>query len=125
MLACFQEGSTGSPTFDPVAIAHHLQKVADKYNVDLNEPVRNIIAETANKQVEKFGETVESLIKTWPNPYELPYEKAFLVLSVKLFVHLAQKVSNIAPNLLTRAINGNPEVRQYIESQGGWENFRG
>lgn len=52
-VAFFQgaEGAKASPTFDPVAIANHLRRVADKYNADLEEPVRNIIAESDNKQV--------------------------------------------------------------------------
>lgn len=111
-------------SFDPVVIANYLRDLGDKYNEDLEEPARNIIAEAVNKKVEKFGETVESLSRTWQSYYGLQYEKAFLAASVKLFVYLAQKAPNIAQSsLLTQTISGNPEVRQYIEHQGGWENI--
>ncbi|XP_066482152.1 bcl-2-like protein 15 [Tiliqua scincoides] len=120
----YEGASETAPSFDPRAIANYLRNLGDKYNEDLEQPARNIIAETVNKKVEKFGETVESLSRSWHNQCGMQYEKAFLVVCVKLFVYLAQKAPNIAQsNLLTRAISGNPEVREYIENQGGLENL--
>lgn len=45
-------------SFDPVVIANYLRDLGDKYNEDLEEPARNIIAEAVNKKVmppPKFG----------------------------------------------------------------------
>ncbi|XP_009871497.1 PREDICTED: bcl-2-like protein 15, partial [Apaloderma vittatum] len=75
--------------------------------------------------VEKFGAAVDSLSRSWrdQNP-ELVYEAAFLCVSVKLIMYLAKKApAMVYPSLLTRVINGNSQVRSYIEHRGGWENL--
>lgn len=72
--------------------------------------------------MEEFGATVDSLSRSWSslNP-ELGYERAFLAVSVKLLVYLARKVPAVATQLqLVELINGNREVRGYIETRGGW-----
>ncbi|XP_054836987.1 bcl-2-like protein 15 [Eublepharis macularius] len=116
-------GDTSS-IFDPVIIASRLQEIGDQYNKDLTQHVHMLAAEMVEGKLEKFGEMVESLSKEWCsyNP-GLEYERAFLAVSVRLFKYLVRKVSSVAQSaLLTGLINGNAQVRVYIEEHGGWEN---
>ncbi|CAM4608287.1 bcl-2-like protein 15 isoform X2 [Lepidochelys kempii] len=118
-------GAEASSTFDSVIIASHLRRLGDEYNEDLERPAQRIIAEVAKGKVEEFGVMVDSLSKSWSslNP-ELGYERAFLAVSVKLLVYLSRKVPAVARQIqLVELINGNREVRGYIETRGGWENF--
>ncbi|XP_074791947.1 bcl-2-like protein 15 [Natator depressus] len=118
-------GAEASSTFDSVIIASHLRRLGDEYNEDLERPAQHIIAEVAKGKVEEFGVMVDSLSKSWSslNP-ELGYERAFLAVSVKLLVYLSRKVPAVARQIqLVQLINGNREVRGYIETRGGWENF--
>ncbi|CAM5170257.1 unnamed protein product [Eretmochelys imbricata] len=118
-------GAEASSTFDSVIIASHLRRLGDEYNEDLERPAQRIIAEVAKGKVEEFGVMVDSLSKSWSslNP-ELGYERAFLAVSVKLLVYLSRKVPAVARQIqLVELINGNREVRGYIETHGGWENF--
>ncbi|XP_063003625.1 bcl-2-like protein 15 [Elgaria multicarinata webbii] len=119
-------GSAAS-TFDPEAIAKKLRSIGDQYNEDLEVAVQMVIEESSKEKLKKFREMAESLSKSWrrQNP-ELEYETAFLAVAVKLslsLLHSAPATFQEEPDLLTQAINGNPEVRGYIERQGGWENF--
>uniref|UniRef100_A0A8D2LA42 Bcl-2-like protein 15 n=1 Tax=Varanus komodoensis TaxID=61221 RepID=A0A8D2LA42_VARKO len=74
----------------------------------------------------KFREMADSLSKTWSRSQGLEYERAFLVVTVKLFICLAQRAPSLRnkTELFTQTINENPEVRNYIEKQGGWENLQ-
>uniref|UniRef100_A0A8C3RV79 BCL2 like 15 n=1 Tax=Chelydra serpentina TaxID=8475 RepID=A0A8C3RV79_CHESE len=111
-----------SSTFDSVIIASRLRRLGDEYNEDLEQPAQRIIAELAKGKVEEFGVMVDSLSKSWSsrNP-ELGYESAFLAVSVKLLVYLSRKVPAVARRIqLVELINGNREVRGYIETHGGW-----
>ncbi|XP_044303459.1 bcl-2-like protein 15 isoform X1 [Varanus komodoensis] len=112
-------------TFNPEVIAKTLQRLGDQYNEDLEKPVQMIIAEK-NKEVMKFREMADSLSKTWSRSQGLEYERAFLVVTVKLFICLAQRAPSLRnkTELFTQTINENPEVRNYIEKQGGWENLQ-
>ncbi|XP_033008887.1 bcl-2-like protein 15 isoform X2 [Lacerta agilis] len=118
---CLQgEGSAASP-FDPAAIANTLRHLGDQFNADFERPAQEVI----EAEGRKFKENVETLSKTWTiqNP-ELEYEKAFLLVAVKLFIYIAKKAHDVAqPRLLTEAINAAPEVQHYVERQGGWENL--
>ncbi|NXN40076.1 B2L15 protein, partial [Rhinoptilus africanus] len=111
-------------TFDAVLIASRLRQMGDRYNVDFERAASEALAEVLKGEMEKFGAAVDSLSRSWidRNP-ELVYEKAFLCVSVKLLMYLVKKVPAIAivgPSYLTRAINGNSQVRNYIEAHGGW-----
>ncbi|XP_053249517.1 bcl-2-like protein 15 isoform X1 [Podarcis raffonei] len=117
----FEGGGSAASPFDPVPIANTLRRLGDQFNADLERPAREVI----EAEGRKFKENVETLSKTWTiqNP-ELAYEKAFLVVAVKFFRYIAKKAPGVAqPRLLTEAINAAPEVRHYIERQGGWENL--
>nr|XP_028590369.1 bcl-2-like protein 15 isoform X2 [Podarcis muralis] len=119
--ASFEGGGSAASPFDPVPIANTLRRLGDQFNADLERPAQEVI----EAEGRKFKENVEALSKTWTiqNP-ELAYEKAFLVVAVKLFRYIAKKAHAVAqPRLLTEAINAAPEVRHYIERQGGWENL--
>jgi len=73
-------------------------------------------------QMEKFGAAVDSLSRNWSdqNP-ELGYERAFLTVSVKLITSAVKKVPAVVLcNQLIQVINGNSQVRNYIEALGGW-----
>ncbi|NXG77761.1 B2L15 protein, partial [Baryphthengus martii] len=119
-------------TFDPVVIASRLRRMGDQCNLDFERVPSDALAEVLKGkklkllsrclQVEKFGAAVDSLTRRWSdqNP-ELVYEKAFLCVSVKLVMYLAKKVPALRPcNQLTEVINGNSQVRKYIEDRGGW-----
>ncbi|XP_065259456.1 bcl-2-like protein 15 isoform X1 [Emys orbicularis] len=118
-------GAEASSTFDSVIIASRLRRLGDQYNEDLEQPAQRVIAEMAKGKVEEFGVMVDSLSKSWSslNP-GLGYERAFLAVSVKLLAYLSRKVPAVARRIqLVELINGNREVRGYIETRGGWENF--
>ncbi|NXG63331.1 B2L15 protein, partial [Hemiprocne comata] len=73
-------------------------------------------------QMEKFEAAVHSLSRSWraQNP-QMAYEIAFLSVSVKLLMHVAKKVpAMVRPSQLVQVINGNSQVRSYIEACGGW-----
>ncbi|TFK04249.1 Zona pellucida sperm-binding protein 3 [Platysternon megacephalum] len=120
-------GAEASSTFDSVIIASRLRRLGDQYNEDLEQSAQRIIAEVAKGKVEEFGVMVDSLSKTWSslNP-ELGYERAFLAVSVKLLAYLSRKVPAVARRIrLVELINGNREVRGYIETRGGWVSAQG
>ncbi|NXJ68085.1 B2L15 protein, partial [Rostratula benghalensis] len=109
-------------SFDPVVVASRLRQIGDQCNVDFERVSSEALAEVLRGEMEKFGAAVDSLIRSWSdrNP-ELVYEKAFLSVSVKLLMHLAKKVPDMLhPRYLAGAINGNSQVRNYIEARGGW-----
>ncbi|NXY75669.1 B2L15 protein, partial [Glareola pratincola] len=123
-------------TFDAVVIASRLREMGDQCNMDFERVASEALAEVLKGeklklpsrclQMEKFGAAVDSLSRSWSdrNP-ELVYERAFLCVSVKLLAYLAKKVPAIVdPSYLTRAINGNSRVRNYIEAHGGWVRMR-
>ncbi|NXX79197.1 B2L15 protein, partial [Urocolius indicus] len=119
-------------TFDPVLVASCLRRIAERCNVDFERVSSQPLAEVLQGkklrlpsrclQTEKFGAAVESISRSWSkqNP-ELSYEIAFLSVSVKLLMYVVNETSfMIRPNQVTDAINGNAQVRNYIEARGGW-----
>ncbi|NXI53381.1 B2L15 protein, partial [Chloroceryle aenea] len=109
-------------TFDPVVIASRLRQMGDQCNLDFEKVSSELLAEVLKGKVEKFGAAVDFLGKAWSdqNP-ELVYERAFLCVSVKLAMYLIKKVPVMKCfNQLTEVINGNSQVRKYIEDHGGW-----
>ncbi|KAM6192003.1 bcl-2-like protein 15 [Sarcoramphus papa] len=119
--------SAGEPPtrFDPVVVASRLRRMGDQCNLDFERISSEALAEVLKGKMEKFGAAVDSLSRSWSdqNP-ELVYERAFLSVSVKLLMHVAKKVqAAVLPNQLTEVINGNSQVRNYIEACGGWENL--
>nr|XP_034978830.1 bcl-2-like protein 15 isoform X1 [Zootoca vivipara] len=120
-ISHFQAEHRAASSFDPAPIADTLRRLGDQFNADLERPAREVI----EAEGRKFKENVETLSKTWTiqNP-ELEYERAFLIVAVKLFRYIAKKAHSVAqPRLFTEAIDAAPEVRRYIERQGGWENL--
>ncbi|KAF1461153.1 Bcl-2-like protein 15, partial [Pygoscelis antarcticus] len=122
-----------SPTrFDPVVVASRLRRMGDQCNMDFEKVSSEALAEVLKGkklrlpsrclQMEKFGAAVESLSRSWSNQNpELVYERVFLSVSVKLVMHVAKKVpSLVQPSQLINVINGNSQVRSYIEACGGW-----
>ncbi|KFP69177.1 Bcl-2-like 15, partial [Cariama cristata] len=109
-------------------VTSRLRRMGDQCNMDFERASSEALAEgkaqTASRclQMEKFGAAVDSLSSSWSdqNP-TLVYERAFLCVSVKLLLHVAKKVpAMVHPNQLTKVINGNSQVRNYIEACGGW-----
>ncbi|KAM6370429.1 bcl-2-like protein 15 [Pluvialis apricaria] len=112
-------------SFDPVVIASRLRRMGDQCNMDFERVSSEALAEVLKGKVEKFGAAVDSLSRSWSdrNP-ELVYERAFLCVSVKLLMHVTKKIPHMLyPRHLIQAINGNVQVRNYIEAHGGWENL--
>nr|XP_034978831.1 bcl-2-like protein 15 isoform X2 [Zootoca vivipara] len=121
LSVCGEAEHRAASSFDPAPIADTLRRLGDQFNADLERPAREVI----EAEGRKFKENVETLSKTWTiqNP-ELEYERAFLIVAVKLFRYIAKKAHSVAqPRLFTEAIDAAPEVRRYIERQGGWENL--
>uniref|UniRef100_A0A674K5Z7 BCL2 like 15 n=1 Tax=Terrapene triunguis TaxID=2587831 RepID=A0A674K5Z7_9SAUR len=121
------ETDSFADTFDSVIIASRLRRLGDQYNEDLEQPAQRVIAEMAKGKVMQNHSLfmVDSLSKSWSslNP-GLGYERAFLAVSVKLLAYLSRKVPAVARRIqFVELINGNREVRGYIETRGGWENF--
>ncbi|KFQ52194.1 Bcl-2-like 15, partial [Pelecanus crispus] len=108
--------------FDPVVVASRLRQIGDRCNMDFEKVSSEALAEVLEGKMEKFGAAVDSLSRSWcvQNP-ELVYERAFLSISVKLLTHVAKKVpAMVCTSQLTKTINGNLQVRSYIEACGGW-----
>ncbi|NXV39870.1 B2L15 protein, partial [Rissa tridactyla] len=123
-------------TFDAAVIASRLRQMGDRCNMDFEHISSEALAEVLKGeklkllsrclQMEKFGAAVDSLSRSWSdqNP-ELVYESAFLCVSAKLLMYLLKKVpAMVHPSYLIRAINGNSQVRNYIEAHGGWVRMR-
>ncbi|KFZ57135.1 Bcl-2-like 15, partial [Antrostomus carolinensis] len=108
--------------FDPVVVASRLRRMGDQCNMDFERVSSEALVEVLKGKMEKFGAAVDSLSRCWSdqNP-ELVYERAFLCVSVKLLIHVAKKVPTVVrPSHLIEVINGNSQVRNYIEACGGW-----
>ncbi|XP_072700874.1 bcl-2-like protein 15 isoform X1 [Ciconia boyciana] len=118
--------SAGEPPagFDPVVVASRLRRMGDQCNVDFERVSSEALAEVLRGKMEKFGAAVESLSRSWINQNpELVYGRVFLSVSVKLLMYLAKKVSDkVNHKQLSEVINGNSQVRSYIEDCGGWGN---
>ncbi|NXW31322.1 B2L15 protein, partial [Phaetusa simplex] len=123
-------------TFNPGVIASRLRKMGDRCNMDFERVSSKDLAEVLKGeklklpsrclQMEKFGAAVDSLSRSWSdrNP-ELVYERAFLCVSAKLLMYLLKKVpAMVHPSYIISAINGNSQVRNYIEAHGGWVRMR-
>ncbi|NXU53620.1 B2L15 protein, partial [Turnix velox] len=108
--------------FDAVVIASRLKQMGDRCNMDFERVSSEALAEVLKGKVEKFEAAVDSISRSWSNQNpELGYERAFLCVSVKLVMYLVKKIPALVhPSHLIRAINGNSQVRRYIEAQGGW-----
>uniref|UniRef100_A0A8B9IDW4 BCL2 like 15 n=1 Tax=Anser cygnoides TaxID=8845 RepID=A0A8B9IDW4_ANSCY len=105
--------------FDPVIIASRLRQIGDQCNMDFERVSSEVLAEVLTG---KFGAAVDSLSRRWSdqNP-EMVYERAFLSVSVKLMMYVLKKVpSMFHPSQLITVINGNAQVKNYIEASGGW-----
>ncbi|KAI6072683.1 BCL2-like protein 15 [Aix galericulata] len=90
--------------------------------MDFERVSSQALAEVLTGKMEKFGAAVDSLSRSWSdqNP-EMVYERAFLSVSVKLMMHILKKVpSMFHPSQLITVINGNAQVKNYIEAHGGW-----
>ncbi|NXH70101.1 B2L15 protein, partial [Hydrobates tethys] len=116
--------SAGEPStqFDPVVVASRLRRMGDQCNMDFERVSSEALVEVLKGKMEEFGPAVESLSRSWSdqNP-ELVYERVFLSVSVKLLMYVAKKVpAMVRPNQLINVINGNSQVRSYIEACGGW-----
>ncbi|NXG84291.1 B2L15 protein, partial [Stercorarius parasiticus] len=122
--------------FDAAVIASRLRQMGDRCNMDFERVSSEALAEVLKGeklklpsrwlQMEKFGAAVDSLSRSWSdrNP-ELVYERAFLCVSAKLLMYLFKKVpAMVDPSYVIRAINGNSQVRNYIEAHGGWVRMR-
>ncbi|KAL7985383.1 hypothetical protein Chor_003953 [Crotalus horridus] len=113
-------------SFDPVDIANLLQSIGDQYNGEIEGHVQAVIAEESTTKIKKFGEVAKSLSRIWISQTPgLEPVSAFLAIAVKLFEQLVEKThgDHHQINILTETINRNPEVRGYIERQGGWDNL--
>ncbi|XP_069731993.1 bcl-2-like protein 15 [Phaenicophaeus curvirostris] len=110
-------------SFDPVLIASRLRQMGDQCNMDFERVSSEALADVLKGKMERFGAAVDSLSRSWSDQHpELVYEKAFLCVSVKLLMHLAKKIPTMVhPSQFVSVINGNPQVRSYIEACGGWE----
>uniref|UniRef100_A0A8C3GHQ2 BCL2 like 15 n=1 Tax=Cairina moschata TaxID=8855 RepID=A0A8C3GHQ2_CAIMO len=111
--------------FDPVIIASRLRQIGDQCNMDFERVSSQALAEVLTGKME-FGAAVDSLSRSWSdqNP-EMVYERAFLSVSVKLMMHILKKVpSMFHPSQLITVINGNAQVKNYIEAHGGWVSTR-
>ncbi|NWH50805.1 B2L15 protein, partial [Fregata magnificens] len=116
--------SAGEPPtrFDPVVVASRLRQMGDQCNMDFERVSSEALAEVLKGKMEKFEAAVDSLSRSWSdqNP-EMVYERAFLSVSVKLLMYVAKKVpAMVRPSQLIEVINGNSQVRNYIEACGGW-----
>ncbi|NWX20394.1 B2L15 protein, partial [Aegotheles bennettii] len=120
--------------FDPVVIASRLRKIGDRCNLEFEKVSSEALAEVLKGkvkflklfprcfQMQKFGDAVDDFSRIWSaqNP-GLAFEMAVLSVSVKLLMHVAKKVpAMVHPNQLVEVINGNSQVRSYIEAHGGW-----
>ncbi|XP_039218405.1 bcl-2-like protein 15 isoform X3 [Crotalus tigris] len=103
-----------------------IRQRGDQYNGEMEGQVQAVIAEESTTKIKKFGEVAKSLSRIWISQTPgLEPVSAFLAVAVKLFEQLVEKThgDHHQINILTETINRNPEVRGYIERQGGWDNL--
>ncbi|XP_032074944.1 bcl-2-like protein 15 [Thamnophis elegans] len=113
-------------SFDPVDIAMLLRSIKDQYNAEMEDHVQAVISEESVTKIKKFGEVAESLTRNWISQTPgLEPKRASLAVAVKLFEKLIKKTQGDKGqiNIITETMNRNPEVRSYIERQGGWGNL--
>ncbi|KAM3840472.1 bcl-2-like protein 15 isoform 1-T4 [Vipera latastei] len=120
-----EERVVSASRFDPVLIANLLRSIGDQCQVEMEGQVQAVIAEESTTQIKKFGEVAKSLSRIWiSQTHGLEPERAFLGVAVKLCATLIEKThETFSASILTETINRNPEVRDYIERQGGWGNL--
>ncbi|NWH68391.1 B2L15 protein, partial [Geococcyx californianus] len=108
--------------FDPIVIASRLRQMGDQCNIDFERFSSEPLADVLKGKMERLGAAVDSLVRSCSDQIpELVYGKAFLCAAVKLLMYLTEKVPAVVrPSQFIGVINGNPQVRSYIEACGGW-----
>ncbi|KAG9352911.1 hypothetical protein JZ751_017487 [Albula glossodonta] len=110
--------------FDPTLIADKLRELADDYDEKVIQPLmKNITQAAADQVVTAFGDSVDSLCKSWvAERAEVSSEKHLLKATIMLGLYVKRNspgltgaIQNAMANIL------NTRLGTWVADQGGWD----
>ncbi|KAI1890521.1 hypothetical protein AGOR_G00154550 [Albula goreensis] len=118
------DGAVNEDQFDPTLIADKLRELADDYDEKVIQPLmKNITQAAADQVVTAFGDSVDSLCKSWvAERAEVSAEKHLLKATIMLGLYVKRNspcltgaIQNAMANIL------NTRLGTWVADQGGWD----
>ncbi|KAJ8259634.1 hypothetical protein GJAV_G00171690 [Gymnothorax javanicus] len=110
--------------FDPALIAGKLRQLGDDYDEKVIQPLINNVRQAAADQVvAAFGDSVDSLCKSWvAETPEVAPEKQLLRASITLGLYVKRKCPDLVgavQSAMTDFLNA--RLGTWVSEQGGWD----